>query len=60
MKEPKAKAFLLAFQALFMNDENDNEEEDENNDKQDGDADNNQEVDDDVQAFLSLVGSLKD
>ncbi len=60
MKEPKAKAFLLAFQALFTNDENDNEEEDENNDKQDGDADNDQEVDDDVRAFLSLVGSLKD
>jgi hypothetical protein len=60
MKEPKAKAFLLTFQALFTNDKNDNEEEDESNDKQDGDADNNQEVDDDVQAFLSLVGSLKE
>jgi hypothetical protein len=61
MKEPKGqKAFLLAFQALFTNDENDNEEEDESNDKQDGDADNNQEVDDDVWAFLFLVGSLKD
>ncbi len=61
MKEPKGrKAFLLAFQALFTNDKNDNEEEDESNDKQDGDVDNNQEVDDDVRAFLSLVGSLKD
>ncbi len=60
MKEPKAKVFLSAFQALFTNDENDNEEEDESNDKQDGDADNNQEVDDDVRAFPSLVGSLKD
>ncbi len=60
MKEPKAKAFLSAFQSLFTNDENDNEEEDECNYKQDGDADNNQEVDDDVRAFLSLVGSLKD
>jgi hypothetical protein len=60
MKEPKAKAFLSAFQALFTNDENNNEEEDESNDIQDGDADNNQEVDDDVRAFLSLVGSLKD
>ncbi len=52
--------FLSAFQALFTNDENDNEEEDKNNHKQDGDADNNQEGDDDVWAFLSLVGSLKD
>jgi hypothetical protein len=61
MKEPKGqKAFLLAFQALFTNDENDNEEEDESNDKQDGDADNDQKVDDDVRAFLSLVGFLKD
>ncbi len=33
MKEPKAKAFLSAFQALFTNDENDNEEEDESNEK---------------------------
>ena len=60
MKEPKAKAFLSAFQALFTNDENDNEEADESNYKQDGDADNDEEVDDDVRAFLSLVGSLKD
>ncbi len=60
MKEPKAKALLLAFQALFTNDKNNIEEEDESNDKQDGDADNDQEVDDDVRAFLSLVGSLKD
>jgi hypothetical protein len=60
MKEPKAKAFLSAFQALFTNDKNNNEEEDESNYKQDGDADNGQEVGDDVQAFLSLVGSLKD
>ena len=43
-----------------MNDKNKNEEEDESNDNQDGDAYNNQEVDDDVRAFLSLVGSLKD
>jgi hypothetical protein len=43
-----------------MNDKNNIEEEDESNDKQDGDADNNQGVDDDVWAFLSLVGSLKD
>ncbi len=60
MKEPKAKAFLSAFQALFTNDEINNEEEDKSNDKQDGDADNNQGVDDDVRAFLSLAGSLKD
>jgi hypothetical protein len=60
MKEPKAKAFFSAFQALFTNDKNNNEEEDGSNDKQDGDADNDQEVDDDVRAFLSLVGSLKD
>jgi hypothetical protein len=60
MKEPKAKAFLLAFQALFMNDENDNEEEYESNENQDGDADNNQEADDDVRTFLSLAGSLKE
>jgi hypothetical protein len=60
MKEPKAKAFLMAFQALFTNDKNNNEEEDKSNDKQDGDADNDQGVDDDVRAFLSLVGSLKD
>ena len=60
MKELKAKVFLSAFQALFRNDENDNEEEDKSNNKQDGDADNDQEVDDDVRAFLSLVGSLKD
>ncbi len=60
MKEPKAKAFLLAFQALFTNDENDNEEEDKRNENQDGDAYNNQEADDGVQAFLSLAGSLKE
>ena len=61
MKEPKGqKVFLLAFQALFTNDENDNVEEDESNDKQDGGADNDQEVDDDLRAFLSLSGSLKD
>ncbi len=60
MKELKAKAFLLAFQAFFTNDENNNEEEDESNEKQDGDADNDQGVDDDVRAFLSLAGSLKD
>ncbi len=60
MKEPKAKAYLSAFQALFTNDENDNEEEDESNENQDGDADNDQETDDDVRAFLSLAGSLKE
>ncbi len=61
MKELKGqKAFLLAFQALFTNDKNDNEEEDESNDKQDGDADKDQEIDDDVRAFISLVGFLKD
>jgi hypothetical protein len=31
MKEQKAKAFLSAFQALFTNDKNNNEEEDKNN-----------------------------
>jgi hypothetical protein len=60
MKERKARAFLLAFQALFTNDENNNEEEDENNENQDEDADNDQEADDDMGAFLSLAGSLKE
>jgi hypothetical protein len=60
MKEPKAKAFLLAFQALFTNDENNNKEEDESNENQDEDADNDQEADNDVQAFLSLASPLKE
>jgi hypothetical protein len=60
MKEPKAKAFLLTFQALFTNDENNDEEEYESNVNQDGDADNEQEADNDMWAFLSLAGSLKE
>ncbi len=50
----------MAFESLFMNDENKNEEEDKSNENQDEDADNNQEADDDVRAFLSLAGSLKE
>jgi hypothetical protein len=53
------RSFRLS-KALFTNDKNDKEEEDKSNEKQDGDADNDQGVDDDVRAFLSLAGSLND
>jgi hypothetical protein len=59
IKDPKAKAFLSAFQMLFTNDESNEEEEYESNDNQEMDA-TDQDADGDMRAFLSLAGSLKE
>ncbi len=59
MKDPKAKAFFSAFQALFTTDEcagNNNDALAEANDAaHDQDAE-----DDDLRRFLSMVGHLKE
>jgi hypothetical protein len=65
MKDPKVKAFLSAFQALFTNEDDDNNEENigevhRNNvhDKEEDGNDHND--DDDPYGFLSVIGSLKE
>jgi hypothetical protein len=65
LKDPKAKAFLPAFQALFQaffaNEEasnNDNDEEDKDSPRLD-DCDANDD-DNNLHGFLSMVGSSKD
>jgi hypothetical protein len=64
LKNPKAKAFLLAFNALFTdNDDNDETAVDVDNDSGLQDCDEqeaNDAVDVDVYIFLSKIGSLKD
>jgi hypothetical protein len=60
LKDPKAKAFLSAFQALFA----DNEviEEDDNNKNHDvkDDDEPNDDTNDDLHNFLLMVSSLKE
>jgi hypothetical protein len=62
LTDPKAKAFLSAFQALFIPDDND--VENGNGDKDlivnDGDIEQDEGVDRDIYNFLLLVGSLKE
>jgi hypothetical protein len=65
IKDPKVKAFLSAFQALFTNEDNDNNKEDNGkvhhdhvNDKEDdGHIHNNN---DDLHAFLFMIGLFKE
>jgi hypothetical protein len=60
MKEPKVKAFLSAFQALFSNDDdNDDGEKIDNKDK-DVYADQAHNADKDLHIFTFVVGSLKE
>ncbi len=59
MKDPKAKAFFSAFQALFTTDEG----ADDNNDtlaKANNAAHNQDAEDNDLHGFLSMVGYLKE
>jgi hypothetical protein len=59
MKDPKAKTFFSAFQALFTNDEvNDDDGNTCNDNIQDAPVNN--EADEDLRGFLSMVGSLKE
>jgi hypothetical protein len=65
LKDPKAKAFLSAFQALFQALFANEEASDNDNDEEDKDSPilDNCNVDDDdnnLHGFLSMVGSLKD
>jgi hypothetical protein len=62
LTDPKAKAFLSAFQALFIPDDDDVENGDGDKDLiiDDGDIEQDQGVDRDIYNFLSLVGSLKE
>jgi hypothetical protein len=56
-----AKAFFSAFQALFNNDEiNDDKGNKCNNDNQNTDAPANNEAEEALHGFLSIVGSLKE
>jgi hypothetical protein len=60
LKDPKAKAFLSAFQALFADDEvNEDDNNNKNHDIKDDDEPNDN-TNDDLQNFLSMVGSLKE
>ncbi len=65
LKDPKAKAFLSAFlalfQALFANEEasNDNNDEEDKDSPRSDDCDVNDD-DNNLHGFLSMVGSLKD
>jgi hypothetical protein len=57
MKDPKAKAFFSAFQALFNNDDvNDYEGNKCNNDNLNTDAPANNEAEEELREFLSMVG----
>jgi hypothetical protein len=58
MKDPKAKAFFSAFQALFTNGDDEEEEDTERNDNVD--ATTNNEDMEEVHGFLLMVGSLKE
>jgi hypothetical protein len=58
MKDPKAKAFFSAFQALFINGDDDEEEETEHND--DVNATTNNEDEEEVCGYFSMVGFLKE
>jgi hypothetical protein len=66
LKDPKAKAFLSAFQAsfqaLFANEEaseDNNDEEDKDSPTLD-DCDVDDDDNDDLHGFISMVGSLED
>jgi hypothetical protein len=54
LRNPKAKAFLSAFQALFC-DDSDNDED--ANETAQGNEDDRNDDDNDLQSFLSMVGS---
>jgi hypothetical protein len=56
MKDPKAKAFLSAFQALFTKEDKEEEEDTEHND--DFNATDDNEDMEDMHNFFSMVGSL--
>jgi hypothetical protein len=56
MKDPKAKAFVSAFQALFTKEDKEEEEDTERND--DIDATNDNEDKKDMHNFFLMVGSL--
>jgi hypothetical protein len=58
MKDPKAKAFLSAFQALFTKEDKEEEEDTECNDDIDAIDDNKDE--EDMHNFFLMVGSLKE
>jgi hypothetical protein len=60
LKNPKAKAFLSPFQALFADDEvNEDDDNNKNHDiKDDDEPDDN--TNNDLHNFLSMVGSLKE
>jgi hypothetical protein len=55
MKDPKAKASFLVFQALFSNNDGDNEDDKDTHKDQAKDYAN-----EDLHVFLSMVGSLKE
>jgi hypothetical protein len=58
MKDPKAKAFLSFFQALFTKEDKEEEDDTERND--DVDATDDNEDKEDMRNFLLMVGSLKE
>ena len=58
MKDPKAKAFLSAFQALFTKEDKEEKEDTEHND--DVDATDDNEDEEDMRNFFLMVGSLKE
>ncbi len=58
MKDPKAKAFFSAFQALFTKGDDEEEEDTECNDNIN--ATTNNEDKEEVRGFLLMVGSLKE
>jgi hypothetical protein len=62
LTDPKAKAFLSAFQAIFIPDDDDVENGDGDKDliANDGDIEQDEGVDGDIYNFLSSVGSLKE
>jgi hypothetical protein len=58
MKDPKVKAFLCAFQALFSSEDDD--DKDNAHQEQENTDECNQDEDEDLHSFLSMVGSLKE
>ncbi len=59
-KDPKMKAFLSAFNALFDDNDDDTPSPDNDDDGSAGDENNDTEMDEDVYNFLAKVGCLKD
>ncbi len=59
-KDPKMKAFLSAFNALFDSNDDSNKVDGDDNESNHNDKDDDEEMDDNIYNFFAKVGSLKE